>query len=383
MGESARNLGAVFGASILAFAAMTGVGFAGATAADPGVALSCVGNASGAAYVTDSGLTAYENDSDVTSGTFGGSESVTFGNLTLSAAGNATVRVDDAGGSSDPVCLANVDASANAVTIAPNSTTSVVLDGNASAFTYRDPVYDPSDTGVDLAVAAGGSVALTVQSTGLPVGETVVATAEGDGTELDRTDVDANESLALALPDGAHGVDLHTVAATPGGGDDTGGTTDDDRPDVTIRTANVSQTTVEVGGTTAVNATLATDGTRSGDYTVALRVDGVHVRNETVRLPAEGNRTVRLTHSFESPGEYTLGIGTHSLGSVTVEPEETTTSGTADGSGETSDTADGETSTGPGTPSAERTSDGNGPGFGTVAAGLALLVTALFARRWY
>jgi len=200
------------------------------------------------------------------------------------------------------------------------------------------------------------------------------------------------------------------------GGDNTGGdgdpgddgTTDDDGPDVTVRTANVSRTTVETGETVTVNATLATEGTRAANVTITLRVDDVPVRNETLSVPAEGNRTVTLTHTFDEPGEYNLAVGNESVGPVTVESDGATTTGTADGSDETTDTADGETSTSPGTATTEQTTDGSdettdtadgetstspgtatteqttdgsGPGFGVVVAVLAVLSAALLARR--
>ncbi|MFB6073886.1 MAG: hypothetical protein ABEJ89_02610 [Haloarculaceae archaeon] len=158
-------------------------------------------------------MTAYEHDGDVTYGTFGaGGESVTFGGLTLSAAGNAEVRVDDV----DPsACLGNVQASEHSITVDPSGASAVVLESDATEFAYRDPVYDPSDTGADLAFDGSGTVALTVQSTGLAGGTTVVAEDADSGAVLDRSDVAADGSLSLSMSASTHRVDLHERRSTP------------------------------------------------------------------------------------------------------------------------------------------------------------------------
>ncbi|WP_256300652.1 PGF-CTERM sorting domain-containing protein [Haloarchaeobius salinus] len=161
--------------------------------------------------------------------------------------------------------------------------------------------------------------------------------------------------------------------------------------------------TLEVEVTVNVNVTLATDATQAANYTVALYVDGVHVGNETVSLPAEGNRTISLSHRFAEPGEYAFAIDNQSVGSVTVESAGTTTTRTTADPSQTTEVTDGPTQTtgttgvpaqttrptegeatsAPASSPTEPATDGDVPGFGVLAAVLALLATAPLARRWY
>lgn len=267
---------------------------------------------------------------------------------------------------------------------------------------YGDAVDDggtDAPAGTIIVAVVDGEVEgeITVDTTGQYGDEDAFAeklsldSAAGDQVSFHVDDSSGPEATMgpVNLESGTHEKDLTFPSGTFDGGGNTGGgntggdggTTDDDGPDVTVRTANVSQTTVETGETVTVNATLATDGTRAANDTIDLRVDDVSVRNETLSVPAEGNRTVTMAHTFDDPGKYALAVDNESVGPVTVESDGATPTGTPDGSDETTATADGETSTSPGTSPTEQTTEGSGPGFGVVVTVLAGLAAALLALR--
>ncbi|WP_162991654.1 right-handed parallel beta-helix repeat-containing protein [Halostella salina] len=227
---------------------------------------------------------------------------------------------------------------------------------------------------------------ITYDTTGLDEGQHVVTLIVPDSAGNTNTEewsftVETSTNIPADTPSDGGVVD--NSDSDGDGSDDTGGDADDsdDGPTVTLRDVNVSRTTVETGETVTVNATLATDGTRTTNDTIALRVNGVPVRNETLSVPAEGTRTVTLTHSFDDPGEYALAIGNESVGPVTVEADRTTTTEPTDRSDETTDTADDETNTDSGMSPTERTTGRSTPGFGVIVALLSLLAAALLALR--
>jgi len=216
MTDSTRKLGALYGVTILLLAALSAGTFGGfvLAAGNQGVSLSCVGNAGGAAYVTDSGLTVYENDPEVFYGTFGAAgNSATIGGLTISAAGNAQARVD-ASEASEHTCLGAVEASEAAVTVDPDGASPVVLDSDLSRFAYRDPVYDPSDGDADLAFDGTGTVELTLESSGLAAGTTVVAEDVDTDSQLTTGTVGAAGNVPLSIPASTHRIDLRTESQT-------------------------------------------------------------------------------------------------------------------------------------------------------------------------
>lgn len=385
MSDPAERLGSIALVTGLVLAGVTGglLGTAGTVAAagTDGGDRSCVGPSGGAVYVADSGLTVLENDPDVTYGSFDtAGNAVTFDELTLSATGTARVRVDDAGGAGGQTCLAAVTASESPLTVDPEGAEPVVLGSNLSVFTYRDPVYDPGDGDADLTVEATEPVSATVESTGLAAGTTVVAVAADGGAVHDTARVGGDGTVAFSLPAGTHRVDLRTQSGdTDGGpvdtgdsdGSDDGGDADTD-PTVTVQRATLSSTTVATNESVVANVTLATDGDRRVDYAVALRVNGETVRTRTVRVPADSTRTLALTYTFASPGEYSLAVGSRSVGAVTVAPRQTETPGRAESGTATDD---------PTAAPSGGVTEGDGPGFGVVAAVLAALAAALLARR--
>ena len=60
-------------------------------------------------------------------------------------------------------------------------------------------------------------------------------------------------------------------------------------------------------------------GGEAGEYNATLTVDGEAVATETGTIGAESQRVVPLSHTFDEPGEYTVGVGDETV-PVRVEP---------------------------------------------------------------
>lgn len=279
MRRTRPNAVASLAAIVAVTAVVAGLGVGVGAASD--VSLSCVGSGGGAAYVTDSGLTVYENDSAITYGNFTDDQTVSFqnGTVDVSATGPASVRLDNA--TDSRTCLGDVDASDAAVTVAPDGRTALVVESNASAIAYRDPVYDTGDSAVDIAYNVSVALTLTINATGRSQGTTLVADALDSGTRLATGDVAADGSLTVTLDAGTHDIDLHVPTPTSGdsgtdggegggslfdGGGTDGGTsiagepTTDVARGVTDENSQQPGTTVELDGTQSVESITFDDG---------------------------------------------------------------------------------------------------------------------------
>jgi hypothetical protein len=116
------------------------------------------------------------------------------------------------------------------------------------------------------------------------------------------------------------------------------------------------------GGSVAVTATVANDNDIPGATTVEFRRDDVVFARERLRLPPQTTTTVTRTVILDDPGTVSLSAGngtTATTADVTVSTEPTPTATTA----------------------GTRTTGGEGDGFTALAAGVAVLLVALFARR--
>jgi hypothetical protein len=243
----------------LTLLATAGVG----TVAADDVDLTCAGTGGGAAYLTDSNLTVYENASNVTYGNFTDNETVDFGNVSVSAGDNASVRLENATG---VTCLSGVNATNATITVAADGEGTFHLAGNATGLSVRDPVYATGDGAADLAYNASDGLTLRINETGLGASETVAAVDADTGSELVRSDVAANGSVTLSLPAGTHTVDARRVVNTGGGGN--GGDDDDDenpvsevdaQPDVQVETEIVDVAPGQSGTTVDVEESPAVD----------------------------------------------------------------------------------------------------------------------------
>jgi PGF-pre-PGF domain-containing protein len=104
-------------------------------------------------------------------------------------------------------------------------------------------------------------------------------------------------------------------------------------PSFEIQRAQVSSQNITVGEAVAVNVTVANVGRANGTYTARLVADGRVVATRNVSLAATASRTVQLRHTFGTPGNYSLAVGTVDLQQVEVQqPQQTTTGQSAAGS---------------------------------------------------
>lgn len=94
------------------------------------------------------------------------------------------------------------------------------------------------------------------------------------------------------------------------------------------RNATVPATPVRLaaGERLTVDTVVSNAGGEAGAYNATLTVDGRAVASATGELAAESERTVRLSHTFDRPGEYTLGAGEETATVVVEEPAEPTVS---------------------------------------------------------
>ncbi|WP_227353713.1 S8 family serine peptidase [Haladaptatus salinisoli] len=133
--------------------------------------------------------------------------------------------------------------------------------------------------------------------------------------------------------------------------------------DVSVAAATLSAEAVAPGEQVTVRATVENAGDSPGELEVALAVDGETVERKTVRVAPGKSKRVAFTRTFAEAGSYDVSVNGVSAGSVRVSRAAGTT---ADGgSGEDGDTR-----------------NGNGqPGFGALAALVALACIALSRRR--
>lgn len=278
------------------------IGISGA-AAQP--TLDCVGSGGGAAFVTDSGLTVYENHSAGTTDRFyfPTSDTVRFeyttDALNLSASGTAEARLEN--GTGDTTCLANVVAGSNPITVDPDGEPALVIASDLSAIDYRSPVYDPADGEADLAYEASTTATLTVHGTGLTEGTTVIAEDVDTGDELTQHDVAADGSVTIDLPGGTARVNLHTpeptATATPtesedvveapsgvSGSDDGETAPADDEPDDSQDESDEADGT---GGEAEVQVTSSQEGDETQTSATVQNAQGGEA--VTVDVPSEGD----------------------------------------------------------------------------------------------
>ncbi|WP_168216257.1 hypothetical protein [Halorussus halobius] len=312
MTDASRKLAALYAVTVLvggtlAGATVGGLTAAGATAGNQGVALSCVDSSGGGAYVAASGLTVYENAADVHYATFDdGGGTVTLhragnaGTVALSAAGNAAARVDVA--TDARTCLGNVDGGDAPVTVDPVGTPAIVVESDVSKLAYRDPVYDPSDDGADVALDATGRVTLSVASTGLDDGTTVVADTPS-GVELARKSVPADGSVELTVSAGTYRIDLHTAST----------------PSTTTPDAGPSQPSS--GGSNAASAASSTTAPSESTRTAASTVTSPSTETASGATTSGSDAPSTVAATATSADSATATRATSALSSPTPSPE--------------------------------------------------------------
>lgn len=195
-------------------------------------------------------------------------------------------------------------------------------------------------------------------------------------------------------------------ASTGGGGGDDGGFGvgvggrggADDPGEFDVR-VTVPTRTIEPGDDLSVTATVRNTGTRTGETTVGLFLDGDATgANRTVELGPGDETQLTLATTVSDPGEYEIRVAGTDAGSVTVREataRSTTTGPTPTATTLTESTATPATDTDPApattpgsTPTSaatatptDATTTGSGPGFGVLGVLVAMLVVTLFRRR--
>jgi len=136
----------------------------------------------------------------------------------------------------------------------------------------------------------------------------------------------------------------------------------------TPRSVSLEASRIDPGDTAALSATIENPGSTEWTYEAQLRVYDTNLRTKTVTVPAGEERTVEFTQKFGEAGRYEIGVGNEQTTLTVGDPDASTDESPFDDPDEADDTegADG--------------TDDRIPGFGPVAALVALLVVAVGAK---
>ena len=253
----------VVGLAVVAFAVVVS-GSAAAQSAGPSP--TC-GDSSdtGILYETESGLSVVD-DADSpppANSTIRDNTTARVGNVTLSADGNASVRVEN---DTAPACLAAVNATETPLTVAVDGVGTVVVDGSADRLAVGS-----RDGTLALAYDASESLTVTVENVAFETGTDVAAT-DDSGETLATGTVSDSGTLPLSLPLGTATVALAADQSNGTGGavdgdDDDGDDSDDGGGNESDRSDNVSSES------DANTASLATDETEPADEPIKMGGD--------------------------------------------------------------------------------------------------------------
>lgn len=293
MPERATGTVLAVGVAVLAVLALGATPVAADAQAQPDP--DCAGSGCGAVYVTDSGLTVYENDSTVAFGTFPDAETVSFqdGAAALSASGDASARLERAGDADTATCVGDVDATTSPVTVTRADGASVTLSGSYESVSLS--TVDVFGGNTDLAYDASAVDAVRVN--GLIENSQVRAVDASDGTELDSATVTGGTATFTDLPTGGVAVEF--------------------RSSVKSLVPRIESTTspVVAGETLSVDVAVVNPGETPRTDQFRLVVDGKTRNSTEVRVnPGETERlTLSWTSSDGDPGEYDVAVATSAL----------------------------------------------------------------------
>lgn len=181
----------------------------------------CPSGADGAVFQTDSGLTVTHDGRSVTDNPFVDERTLAFPNLTVSAAGNASVTV--AAATDSGRCLRDVEPTAAPIRFEPSSGPVVTVHDPIERLSYADANYSRATTGTDLTYESSATTTVVLDDPALEPGRRLTATDASDGTRLAATRVAADGTATLSLPAGQHDVVLafapaETATSTPADG---------------------------------------------------------------------------------------------------------------------------------------------------------------------
>lgn len=92
--------------------------------------------------------------------------------------------------------------------------------------------------------------------------------------------------------------------------------------EVSIVSTELAETTVTVGESIEVTATVENTGTRDGELSLELRVGDAVVETHTVELAVGESETITVSHQPDTPGEVTVYLNDAEVGVVMVEEDE-------------------------------------------------------------
>lgn len=188
----------------------------------------------------------------------------------------------------------------------------------------------PTDLEVGENVTATG----TLENTGAET-ETVPVSLVIDGIEVDErtvtVDPDSSESVTFEHEMGESGTYNITLndhepttvtVAQPVIGLPPADEDPDDPPEPLFERSEMTmdRTTVSVGESVSVQATVLNNGTAPGEGIMELAVDRVLVDSEAFSLEPGESRTIVFEHTFGEVGTYDITIDGEQIGTVTVEP---------------------------------------------------------------
>jgi PGF-CTERM protein len=251
-------------------------------------------------------------------------------------------------------------------------------EGSLTVEGVEPAAFEVSDLNPQTATVEQGetvSVTAVVQNTGGESGSTTAELTVDGGDALDSEDVTlgGGEFQTVSLSADTSGLDAgeYTHAVAAGDSSVEGSLTVEAPPapaEFTVSGLDPMNATVTQGDEVTVSATVENVGELEGTQTVELTVDGNAVASTAVTLAGGASQSVELTAGTGSldAGDYTHAIeaGESSVeGTLTIEAA-TEPSNDTNESNESDDSE-----------------DGSGPGFGVVAAALALIGAALLAIR--
>jgi hypothetical protein len=189
----------------------------------------------------------------------------------------------------------------------------------------------------------------------LAVNGTVVAAKQGQIDAGDRTEVEVTHTF----PDpGRYGINVDGDAVT---------VVVSEPAAASVTGVSASPREVRQGGRVDVAATVANENDIPGTAAVVFRRDGVVFAEQRLYLPPQTTRTVVRAVTLGDPGTVALSAGD---GQATTAVDVTVSTGTAE-----------PTPTPTAATTDPRTTGGTGDGFTALAAGVAVLIAALVARR--
>jgi len=89
-------------------------------------------------------------------------------------------------------------------------------------------------------------------------------------------------------------------------------------PDVTVRSTAIQAGPTESGQRLQLEAALNNSGAVDGEYNLTLSVNGDAVNTTTATVPADGERTVKITHEVEEAGTYEMSLNGNRAGSIDI-----------------------------------------------------------------